>query len=140
MGMELLQERADDWRLWSVEGQTSLDEETLIELVDVTGQPVLAAFVMNIDCLVLEGRTRDQETWRACLDRAAMPACMAEGGQSVDDWFFGAEEAAEHAVVWARAAGLTPVPKTIADVLSKRSDPFVEDLFQEFLGALGMEL
>ncbi|MEU8578358.1 hypothetical protein [Streptomyces asoensis] len=138
--MELLQERADDWRLWSVEGQTSLDEETLVELVDVTGQPVLAAFVMDSDCLVLEGRTRDQETWRACLDRAAMSAYMAEGGQSVDDWFLGAEEAAERAVVWARAAGLTPVPKTIADVLSKRSDPFVEDLFQEFLDALGMEL
>ncbi|MBK3633452.1 hypothetical protein JHN52_10925 [Streptomyces sp. MBT97] len=69
-----------------------------------------------------------------------MSASMAEGGQSVDDWFLGAEEAAEHVVAWARAADLTLVPKTIADVLSKRSDPFVEDLFQEFLGALGMEL
>ncbi|MFF8929355.1 hypothetical protein ACF1AO_19010 [Streptomyces longwoodensis] len=138
--MELLQERADDWRLWSLEGQTSLDEESLIELVDVTGHPVLAGFVMDSDCLVLEGRTKDQETWRACLDRAAMSAYMAEDGQSVEDWFLGPEEAAERAVAWARAAGLTPVPKAIADVLSKRSDPFVEGLFQELLDGLGIEL
>ncbi|ALO91345.1 hypothetical protein SHL15_0132 [Streptomyces hygroscopicus subsp. limoneus] len=137
--MELLQERADDWRLWSSEGQTSLDEEALIELVEVTGRPVLAGFVMDSDCLVLEGRTKDQTTWRACLDRAAMSAYMAEDGQSVDDWFLGPKEAAEHAVAWARAAGLTPLPETIADVLSKRSDPFVEDLFQEFLDGLGIE-
>ncbi|MFF4302410.1 hypothetical protein [Streptomyces sp. NPDC001601] len=42
-------------------------------------------------------------------------------------------------MAWARAAGLTPLPKTIADVLSKRSGPFVEDLFQEFLVGLGIE-
>ncbi|MGV9247232.1 hypothetical protein [Streptomyces sp. NPDC003710] len=137
--VELLQERADDWRLWSLEGQTSLDEESLIELVEVTGHPVLAGFVMDSDCLVLEGRTRNQATWRACLDRAAMSAYMAENGQSVDEWFLGPEEAAERAVVWARAAGLTPLPETIADVLSRRSDPFVEDLFQGFLDGLGIK-
>ncbi|MGW6394687.1 hypothetical protein ACWFR1_30205 [Streptomyces sp. NPDC055103] len=135
--MELLQERADDWRLWSLEGQTSIDEGSLIELVEVTGHPVLAGFVMDSDCLVLEGRTRDQETWRACLDRTATSAYMAEDGQSVDDWFPGPEVATERAVAWARAAGLTPTPKAIADVLSKRSAPFVEDLFQEFLDGLG---
>ncbi|MFH8535042.1 hypothetical protein ACH4GE_42535 [Streptomyces tendae] len=138
--MELLQERADDWRLWSLEGEASLDEEDLVELVNVTGHPVLAGFVMDSDCLVLEGRTRDQETWRACLDRTAMSAYMAEADQSVDDWFLGPEEAAERAVAWARAAGLTPVPEAIAEILSKRSDPFVEDLFQEFLDSLGIEL
>ncbi|MEU1459933.1 hypothetical protein ABZ467_04420 [Streptomyces sp. NPDC005727] len=140
MHTQLLQERADDWRLWSLEGETSLDEENLVELVDVTGHPVLAGFVMDSDCVVLEGRTRDQETWRACLDRTAMSAYMAEADQFVDDWFLSPEEAAERAVAWARAADLTPAPKAIVEVLSKRSDPFVEDLFQELLDSLGIEL
>lgn len=136
--VELLQERAGDWRIWSLEGQGSLDEEDLAELVEVTGGPVLVGFVMDSDCLVLEGRSKGRTTWRTCLDRTAMSAYMAEDGQSVAPWFLGVEEAADSAVAWARAAGLSPWPEVLADVLSKRSDPFVEDLFQEFLDALGI--
>ncbi|MFI1394670.1 hypothetical protein [Streptomyces sp. NPDC020681] len=134
----LLQKRAGDWRMWSLEGQGSLDDEDLAGLVETTGGPVLVGFVMDSNCIVLEGRTKDRATWRTCLDRTAMSAYMAESGQSVDEWFLGPEEAAENAVEWARAAGLTPLPEALAEVLSKRSDPFVEDLFQEFLDGLGI--
>ncbi|MGW8884281.1 hypothetical protein [Streptomyces sp. NPDC055749] len=136
--MQLLQKRAGDWRIWSLEGQDSLGEEDLAGLVEITGGPVLVGFVMDSDSIVLEGRAKDQATWRTCLDRQAMSAYMAENGQSVDEWFLSTEEAADHAVAWAREARLTPAREAVVDVLAKRSDPYVEDLFQELLDGLGI--
>ncbi|MCQ9131837.1 hypothetical protein [Streptomyces hilarionis] len=95
---------------------------------------------MDSDCLVPEGRTVDQETWGACLDRAVMSAYLAGDGQSADDWLSGPEEAAKRAVAWTRVAGPTFFPQSVVDVPTKRSDPFVKDLFQEFLDGLGIEL
>ncbi|MFE2556972.1 hypothetical protein ACFXGT_13225 [Streptomyces sp. NPDC059352] len=63
---------------------------------------------------------------------------MAEDGQFVDRRFLGSEDSAENTVRWARAARLSPWPEALAEVLSQRSDPLVEDLFQDVLDAPGI--
>lgn len=136
--LEILQERGRNWRIWSLEGNDSLDDDDLGRLVDLTGMPVLVGFVMDSDCLVLEGHTKYQNTWRSCLDRQSMAAYMAENDQTVEDWFLSPEEAADHAVIWARDAGLTVTREGLIEVFKERADLYVEDLFQKLLKQLGI--
>lgn len=136
--LELLQERGGNWRIWSLEGTDSLDDADLGRLVDLTGMPVLVGFVMDSDCLVLEGRTKNQDTWRSCLDRQSMAAYMAENGQVLEDWFLSPEEAADSAVAWARDAGFAVTREGLIEVFKERADPYVEDLFQKLLKRLGI--
>ncbi|MFD3531259.1 hypothetical protein [Streptomyces sp. NPDC058664] len=78
----------------------------------------------------------------AWVNRSSIPGVAAAAHPGLEALSIGVWEdeplSLEPLVGLPRLRTLTALPDVLAEVLSKRSDPFVEDLFQEFLDALGI--
>ena len=97
-------------------------------LVEVTGAPILIANVMDSDVCQVRGLAPSGARWSTFLD----PVKAADYGIPEP-----APGAAEHITQWAAEAGFTADPDALADVLTKRADPFVEDLVHELIDSCG---
>jgi hypothetical protein len=146
-------------------GSGDLPTGFLTDLRDVTRAPVLAADVLDSDAALVRAVGRRTPSWEAWLqlDRAIghlalPPAPFDENGNHLgDDWTDPAYEreaeelqervlgetlhgsaAAAAAVAWAREAGVHP--GTVQDVAAAfdSHDTFVEDVFFDLLGRLGI--
>jgi hypothetical protein len=106
------------------------DGRWLSGLVAATGSPVMIASVMDSDVCEVRGLTPSGSSWSACLD----PAMAAEFGLPTPD----VAGSVEQLVAWAAEAQCTADRRGLSDVLTRRADVFVEDLFFELIDACGL--
>ncbi|MYS19521.1 hypothetical protein GA0115240_109430 [Streptomyces sp. DvalAA-14] len=105
----------------------------LRELVASTGAPALLARVMDSDMCQVWGLTPSGAQWTVLLD----PVMAADYDIPVP----GPDEVRATAgsiAGWAAEAGFAAEPGALLSVLTKRADPFVEDLFFELIDACGL--
>ncbi|MFD8075174.1 hypothetical protein ACFV3E_21310 [Streptomyces sp. NPDC059718] len=129
------------------------DDRWLERLVAATGSPVLIASVFDSDVCLVRGLTPSGAVWSAFLDpEMAADYEIAGSPPAVDDAPPGESEkernvrwmlaevpgTAEEIAGWAAEAGFTADRDTLREVLAKRADPFVEDLFFELIDACGL--
>ncbi|MFF4896190.1 hypothetical protein [Streptomyces sp. NPDC001068] len=129
------------------------DDRWLHRLVTATGSPVMIASVMDSDVCHVRGLTPSGVAWSTFLD----PVMAADYGVSVPSpsedeappgrtgkeervrrLLADVPEAAEQIAVWAAEAGFTADREALRTVLTKRADPFAEDLFFELVDACGL--
>jgi len=100
------------WRLFQTGG--SGDPGQLAQRLSAqTGQPALAAFVLDSDCAVLAGATSPADGWQI----AVHPATLEDYGAPTDDFLDG-QAAVDAALGWSRAAGFAPDPGTVATAIA----------------------
>ncbi|WP_093799426.1 hypothetical protein [Streptomyces sp. Wb2n-11] len=141
-GLVLHETRGDGWQVWvrSSEPQAGDMGALARGVCGETGTPALFAFVMDSDCVVVEGATSAEAagSWFGCLGREAMAGHLGADGLVLEDLFLTPEGAAVKAVEWSAAAGRTVAPGALADVLRQEADPLAEELFARFLDRLGL--
>jgi hypothetical protein len=105
----------------------------LRELVAQTGAPALVALVFDSDVCQVWGESPSGASWTVFLDpvMAADYDIPIPGPEQV-------REAAGRIVAWAAEAGFAADRDALLGVLSRRADPFVEDLFFALIDACGL--
>lgn len=129
------------------------DDRWLQRLVTATGSPVMIASVMDSDVCYVRGLTPSGVTWSTFLDPvmaadyevSVSPPSEDEAppGETDKDrrvrWLLAdTPKTAEQIAVWAAEGGFTADREALRVVLTKRADPFVEDLFFELVDACGL--
>ncbi|MEV7088882.1 hypothetical protein AB0O07_23850 [Streptomyces sp. NPDC093085] len=139
-GLTLHQRRAGGWQVWRHPGEPVVGE--LGALSRALSSPVLFGYVMNSECVAVEGAAPESGTWYGCLGREPMARHLAASGRSLEELFLSAEDAARRAVEWAVEAGATVEPRPLLDVLHARrpESPQAggEGLFFRLLDGLGI--
>ena len=90
----------------------------------------MLASVMDSDLCEVRGLTPSGVAWSTCLD----PAMAADYDIEVPD----ASDTADRIMAWSGEARCAVDRGALVDVLTKESDPFVEDLFFELIDACGL--
>jgi hypothetical protein len=138
-GLTLNRRLSGDWQVWEHPAEPDIEADDLaLALSEETGKPALVGFVMDSDCVVIEAADSSNGAWTACLSPKAMAGYLAEDGQQLEDWMLTPDQAAAHAVTWARLTGRVVATAPLAEVFQKESDPFAEDLFFTLLGSLSL--
>ncbi|SOD84264.1 hypothetical protein [Streptomyces sp. Ag109_G2-15] len=138
-GLTLNRRLSGDWQVWEHPAEPDIEADDLaLALAEETGKPALVGFVMDSDCVVIEAADSTNGAWTACLSPKAMAGYLAEDGQQLEDWMLAPEQAAEHAVNWARLTGRQVAMAPLVEVFQKEADPFAEDLFFTLLGSLSL--
>ena len=101
-------------------------------LVEATDSPVLIATVMDSDLCEVRGLAPSGLRWTTLLD----PVMAADYGVPVPTG--GHTAVAERVAAWAGEAGFHADSEALHAVLTKRADPFVEDLIFELIDAAGL--
>jgi hypothetical protein len=128
---------AGDWQVWEHPGEPVIEADDLaLALAEETGNPALVGFVMDSDCVVIEAVDSSNGAWTACLNPKKMARYLAEDGQQLEDWMLAPDQAAEHAVNWARLTGRLVTRGPLVDLFQKEAEPFAEDLFFTLLETL----
>ncbi|MFI5802680.1 hypothetical protein [Streptomyces sp. NPDC051561] len=139
--LALYDERAGGWQVWERPSEPEVgDMGALARGVSRdTGAPALFAFVMGSDCVVVEAADPDGGSWFACLGREAMAGYLQADGLLLEDLFLSAEDAAAKAVSWAADTGRDVELGPLVEVFKSEADPVAEELFGQFLDALGLQ-
>ncbi|MGV9937517.1 hypothetical protein ACWDY4_44705 [Streptomyces olivaceoviridis] len=128
-----------NWQVWEHPAEADIEADDLaLALAEETGKPALVGFVMDSDCVVIEAADSGNGAWTACLSPKAMAGYLAEDGQQLEDWMLTPEQAAEHAVTWARSAGRQVALAPLVEIFQKEANPFAEELFFTLLGRLSL--
>jgi hypothetical protein len=128
-------DRAGGWRTLQIHRGLATDDLPgwLRGLVAVTGAPALLARVVDSDMCQVWGVAPSGASWTSFLD----PVQAAEYDIPVP----GPDEVRGNAgriAGWAAEAGFTADRAALLSALTRRSDPFVEDLFFELVDACGL--
>ncbi|MFC4031236.1 hypothetical protein ACFO3J_07080 [Streptomyces polygonati] len=128
-------ELTDGWQTVRSRHGSPIDgiRDWLRRLVAETGAPALLARVMDSDICQVWGLAPSGAAWTAFLD----PVMAADYDIPVP----GPEEVratAGRVAGWAAEAGFRAERAALLSVLTKRADPFVEDLFFELIEACGL--
>ncbi|MET8801989.1 hypothetical protein [Streptomyces sp. NPDC004546] len=138
-GLTLNRRLSGDWQVWEHPAEPEIEADDLaLALAEETGKPALVGFVMDSDCVVIEAADSSNGAWTACLSPKAMAGYLADDGQRPEDWMLAPNQAAEHAVTWARLTGHQVANAPLVEIFQKEADPFAEDLFFALLGSLGL--
>lgn len=122
-----------DWRLLRVAGSTPDLRTAVAALVGATGAPVLAAYVLDSDCAVVEGQTDIGMRWTGVLNRGiAVRDYQAPVGDydSPERAVLGAQE-------WSRQGRLTSSEDLLRQAFTEERDS-AEELFDLLLAGLGI--
>ena len=89
------------WRFGQFAGQEleGSAKDVLDALVDLTGAPVLMAYIVDSDAAVIDAATPVDDHWRGCLGRRAMRAATAQIGEDFNTRFLSADAAARNAAM-----------------------------------------
>ncbi|MFF2845111.1 hypothetical protein ACFVT5_02100 [Streptomyces sp. NPDC058001] len=138
--LTLLERRADGWQVWECTGgdDGARDIGGMMTLALETGAPALFGYVMDSDCVVVEGAAPESGAWTTCLARPAMAVHLGRDERALEDYFLDPVDAAERAVAWAAEAGGTVTAGPLVDVLTAPAEPSAEHLFFRFLDRLGV--
>lgn len=130
------------WRFGQFAGQEleGSAKDVLDALVDLTGAPVLMAYIVDSDAAVIDAATPVDDHWRGCLGRRAMRAATAQIGEDFNTRFLSADAAARNAAMWAHDAGLVSDPAALRELFTAdtATDLFIEADFFRLLAALGL--
>jgi hypothetical protein len=144
---QLCSSREGFWQTLQIHHGLEKDREWLQMLVDETDSPVMIASVHDSDLCEVRGLNPRGGVWSATLNPQAavhyeIPADANPTSAEVEsmiDWYRNRIPAAIYAITqWSIAAELAVDEDRVADILTKRADPFVEDLFFELLEAAGL--
>jgi hypothetical protein len=129
------------------------DDRWLHRLVTANGSPVMIASVMDSDVCYVRGLSPSGVTWSTFLDPvmaadyevSVSPPSEDEAPPGETDkerrvrWLLAdLPQTAEQIAVWAAEGGFTADREALRVVLTKRADPFVEDLLFELVDACGL--
>ncbi|HEX6349025.1 MAG TPA: hypothetical protein VF160_06500 [Candidatus Dormibacteraeota bacterium] len=122
-----------DWRLLRVAGSSPSLRAAVAPLVAATGAPVLAAYVLDSDCAVVEGQTHIGMRWTGVLNRQI----AARDYQAPVDDYDSPERAVLGAQEWSRQARLTPSEDLLRQAFTEERDS-AEEIFDLLLAGLGI--
>ncbi|WP_406281079.1 hypothetical protein [Embleya sp. NBC_00896] len=146
---------AGNWRAVHVrhfEDPYAFQGPWMTDLAARTGSPVLVCGVFESDVAHVQGLS-GTDFWEGWLDPGTAASRLAQDrwnkARQRGDFARYRDEAAAWleqdrprvaaaAVRWAAAAGCEATPEPILDLLSRKRDPFVEDLFFDLLDHLGL--
>ncbi|MFE1855594.1 hypothetical protein ACFYYI_39920 [Streptomyces sp. NPDC002387] len=129
------------------------DDRWLSRLVTATGSPVMIASVVDSDVCYVRGLTPSGVAWSTFLDPvmaadyavSVPPPSQDEAppGETDSDrrvrWLLAdVPGTAERIALWAAESGFSADREALRGVLSRRADPFAEDLFFELIDACGL--
>lgn len=135
------------WQTLQVHHGLQEDRDWLQLLVDETGSPAMIASVHDSDLCEVRGLAPRGDVWSATFDPQATVNYEIPAGadvtsaevESMIDWYRERIPAATYAITqWSLASELVAEEDRVSAALSKRADPFVEDLFFELLEAAGL--
>jgi hypothetical protein len=128
------------WQLARYDGDELAEDvpELLGGLFAETGQPALAAFVMDDDTASVEG-VSVAGRWCACLVRDPMANHCEDEGVRFSAAYLRPRAAARAAAAWARAAtGADPDPARLRELFAVRDCFSAEGLLDDLLSAMGV--
>lgn len=129
------------------------DDRWLSRLVTATGSPVMIASVVDSDVCYVRGLTPSGVAWSTFLDPvmaadyavSVPPPSQDEAPPGETDrdrrvrWLLAdVPGTAERIALWAAESGFSADREALRGVLSRRADPFAEDLFFELIDACGL--
>ena len=135
------------WQTLQIHHGLEKDRQWLQALVDETGSPVMIASVHDSDLCEVRGLAPRRNPWSVTLDpRAVVNYDIPAGANPTSAEFEGMLDryraemptAANAIIQWSIAAGLEADADRLAEVLTRRADPFVEDLFFDLLETAGL--
>ncbi len=97
----------------------SAADVVLSQLVATTDAPALVGFVLDSDCVWVDGLAPAGQRFRVCIARDATQSYLDEHDQDIDQTFLDPEAATQAAVHWSAAAGLTPTTEVLTELFTR---------------------
>jgi hypothetical protein len=120
--------RDGGWQILQASPGGDPDDSILTE----TGAPVLVMHVVESAFVTVQAASPAGPSWQCALSPR-----MARAYDVPEQWIGEPDEITQHAVAWAREAGLRPDPVGIRAVLVAEGDPRAESLVPDLVHALG---
>jgi hypothetical protein len=91
----------------------------LSQLVAATDAPALVGFVLDSDCVWVDGLVPGGRRFRVCIARESTQSYLDDHDQDIDQTFLDPQAATQAAVHWSAAAGLTPTPGLLTELFTR---------------------
>jgi hypothetical protein len=140
-GVEWTRAYADGWQVGQYAGTDIVSDapRLLEDLTELTGAPTLIGFVLDSDCIDVQGFGTASGHFHACIDRECMSGYLQDANMAVEQLYLPPDEAAARAAAWATEASLHPDHDALVHLFTNaRCDPTVDKLFFDFIKALGI--